>query len=182
MARGGARQLGYTAGMLRLALRLAVIACVALAVGCSKPKPPSLTPRSAQVTALKPDGVQLAVVLAAHNPNSFPIIVNAVSGSFELQDGTPLGSGQSADSFTIPSEGDQDLSATLDVRFTSLQALAPYALAARAVPYRIRGTARVGSDNLNVDVPFTIDGQLTPEQVVAAGLRGAANLLAPRAP
>src|SRR5262249_27436398 len=100
----------------------------------------------------------------------------------ELQDGTPLGSGQSAASFTLPSEGDQDLSATLDVRFTSLSALTPYALAAKPVPYRIRGTARVGSDNLNVDVPFTIDGQLTPEQVIAAGLRGAANLLAPRAP
>ena len=168
--------------MLRLALRLIVIACLALAVGCSKPQPPSLTPRSAQVTAIKPDGVQLSLILAAHNPNSFPIIVNAVSGSFELRDGTPLGSGQSAASFSIPGEGDQDLSATLDVRFTSLSVLTPYALQAKAVPYRIRGTARVGGDHLNVDVPFTIDGELTPEQVVAAGLRGAANLLAPRAP
>jgi LEA14-like dessication related protein len=121
-------------------------------------------------------------VLAAHNPNSFPIVVNTVSGSFELQDGTALGTAQSATSFTIPSQGDQDLAATLDVRFSSLAALTPYALAAKPVPYRLRGSARIGGDNLNVDVPFTIDGQLTPEQVVAAGLRGAANLLAPRSP
>ena len=164
--------------------RRVVLASVALALvaSCSKPKPPTLTPRSAQVTAIKPDSVELSLVLAAHNPNSFPIVVNAVSASFELQDGTALGSAQSATSFTIPGQGDQDLAATLDVRFTSLAALTPYALAAKPVPYRLRGSARIGGDNLNVEVPFTIDGQLTPEQVVAAGLRGAANLLAPRAP
>lgn len=158
------------------------VALVALAVGCSKPKPPTLTPRSAQVSAVKPDGVQLALVLGAHNPNRFPIVANAVTGTLELQDGTPLGSAQSSESFTIPAEGDQDLKATLDVRFNSLSALAPYAVAAKAVPYRIRGSARLGSDNLNVDVPFTIDGQLTPEQVIAASLHGAANLLAPHTP
>jgi LEA14-like dessication related protein len=157
------------------------VASVTLAVGCAKPKPPTLTPRSAQVSAIKPDGVQLALVLGAHNPNGFPIIAHAVTGTFELQDGTSLGSAQSSESFTIPAEGDQDLKATLDVRFDSLSALAPYAMAARAVPYRIRGSARLGSDKLNVDVPFTIDGQLTPEQVVAASLHGAANLIAPRA-
>jgi LEA14-like dessication related protein len=163
--------------MFRLLLVL-----LTLVTACSKPKPVQLVPRSAQVAAIKPDGVQLALVLAAHNPNGFPIIANAVSGSFELRDGTVLGQGASAASFTIPSEGDQDLPVTLDVRFSSLSALAPYALAAKPVPYRIRGSARIGGENLNLDVPFTIDGQLTPEQVVAAGLRGAGNLLAPRAP
>jgi LEA14-like dessication related protein len=169
--------------MLPLARRfiLAMMA-LALAAGCSKPKPPTLTPRSAQVSAIKPESVELALVLAAHNPNSFPIVVNSVSGSFELQDGTPLGSAQSASSFTIPGQGDQDLAAILDVRFTSLAALTPYALAARPLPYRLRGSARIGGDNLNVDVPFTIDGQLTPEQVIAAGLRGVGKLLAPPSP
>jgi LEA14-like dessication related protein len=164
----------------RFLLRLCLL--VFWAGGCSKPRPPTLVPRSARVAALKPDSVQLALVLAAHNPNSFPIIVDTVSGTFELADGTPLGAGQSAASFTIPAGGDQDLSATLDVRFTSLSALAPYALAAKPLPYRIRGSARIGSEHLNMDVPYTIDGVLTAEQVIAAGLRGAGNLLAPRAP
>jgi LEA14-like dessication related protein len=150
---------------------------VALAVGCSKPQPPTLTPRSAQVSAINPDGVQLALVLGAHNPNGFPIVAGGVSGAFELQDGTPLGTAQSTESFTIPSEGDQDLNATLNVRFQSLSVLAPYALAAKPVPYRVRGSARIGSEHLNVDVPFSIDGVLTPQQVLAAGLHGAANLL-----
>jgi LEA14-like dessication related protein len=161
---------------------LLLVATLSLLAGCSKPKPPTLTPRSAQVTALKPDSVQLALVLAAHNPNSFPIIVNAVNGTFELQDGTPLGNGSSAASFTIPSDGDQDLPVTLDVRFSSLSVLAPYALAAKPLPYRIRGSARIGSEHLNVDIPYTIEGELTAQQVIAASLRGTANLLAPRAP
>lgn len=162
---------------------LLLIATLSLwAAGCSKPKPPTLTPRSAQITALKPDGVQLSLVLAAHNPNGFPLVVNAVNGNFELQDGTPLGSGSSSSSFNIPSEGDQDLPVALDVRFSSLSVLAPYALAAKPLPYRIRGSARIGSDNLNVDVPYTIEGELTAQQVIAAGLRGTANLLAPHAP
>jgi LEA14-like dessication related protein len=169
--------------MMRQAVgHLLSIGFVALALGCSKPKPPTLTPRSAQVSAIKPDGVQLALVLAAHNPNGFPIVASAVNGTFELQDGTPLGAAQSTESFTIPSEGDQDLKATLDVRFQSLSVLAPYALQAKPVPYRVRGSARIGGENLNVDVPFSIDGVLTPEQVVAAGLHGAANLLAPGKP
>jgi len=169
-------------GLLFFSTRFLSIGMLALAAGCSKPKPPTLTPRSIQVSALKPDGVQLALVLAAHNPNRFPLVVNGVDGGFELQDGTPLGTARSADSFSIPSEGDQDLNATLDVRFNGLSALAPYALAAKAVPYRVRGNARVGGESLNVDVPFTIEGVLSPEQVVAAGLRGAANLLAPPQP
>lgn len=144
---------------------------------CSKPKPPSVIPRSAQVAAIKPDSIELALVLDARNPNSFPIVANRVSASFELQDGTVLGGGESSEAFTIPAGGDAQLAAKLDVRFSSLAALAPYALAAKPLPYRLRGSARLGSEHLNVDVPFTIDGQLTPEQVVQAGLRGANSFL-----
>jgi LEA14-like dessication related protein len=153
---------------------------LSLAAGCSKPEPPTLTPRSAHVNALKPDGVQLALVLAAHNPNRFPIVASSVNASFELQDGTPLGSGQSVEAFTVPAHGDRDLQAVLDVRFTSLSVLAPYALAAKPLPYRLRGSARIGGESLNVDVPFSIEGQLTAEQVIGAGLSGAPKLLAPR--
>jgi LEA14-like dessication related protein len=149
---------------------------------CSKPKPPSLTPRSASVSAIKPDGVQLALVLAAHNPNGFPIIASRVTGTFELRDGTALGTAESRKSFTIPAEGDADLEALLDVRFNSMSALVPYALAAKPVPYRLRGSAQLGGESLNIDVPFSIDGQLTAAQVMAASVNGAAKLLSPQPP
>ncbi|HYP91036.1 MAG TPA: LEA type 2 family protein [Polyangiaceae bacterium] len=155
---------------------LFLIAAILLA-GCEKPKPPELTPRSAQVSAIRPESVELALVIDAHNPNAFPIVANRVSATFELQDGTELGKGESSEAFSIPAQGDAALTAKLDIRWNSLSLLAPYALAAKPLPYRLHGTARLGSEKLNMDVPFTIDGQLTPDQVIQAGLRGASTFL-----
>jgi hypothetical protein len=45
-------------------------------------------------------------------------------------------------------------------------------MARQAFPYRVTGTARVGGESLNVELPFTVNGVLTQEQVIAAGLRG----------
>jgi LEA14-like dessication related protein len=146
-------------------------------LGCSKPKPPTLTPRSAQVASVSPSGVELNVELFAQNPNGFPLVGSQVQSTFELRDGTALGTATSSDRFSIPAEGEATVLARLQVRFSSLTALAPYALAAQAVPYRLRGSARLGGEDLNVEVPFQIDGELTPAQVVAADLRGAADLL-----
>jgi len=157
-------------GLLVTAMGLGVVAC-------SKPKPPELKPRSAQVAAIKPDSIELSLLLDAHNPNSFPIVAHRVAASFELPDGTALGHAETSDAFTIPAEGDAALSAKLDVRWNSLAALAPYALAAKPLPYRLRGSAQLGSEHLNVEVPFSLDGQLTPEQVIQAGVRGANSFL-----
>jgi len=165
--------------MMRRSLQFAMLA-LALA-GCSKPKPVELTPRSVQVSAIKADGVQLALVLSAHNPNPFPILVNSVKASFELQDGTVLGGGESASALSIPAKGDQDIPAQLDVRFSSLSALAPYALTGQPLPYRLRGTARLGSEHLNLDLPFTIDGVITQQQLAFAAMRGAQRFLNPPA-
>jgi LEA14-like dessication related protein len=148
-----------------------------LGVACSKPKPPELKPRSAQLSAIRPDSIELSLVLDAHNPNAFPIVANRVTGIFELQDGTELGRGESSEAFTLPAEGTAALTAKLEVRWNSLSLLAPYALAAKPLPYRLRGSARLGSEHLNVDVPFSLEGQLTPEQVIQAGLRGAGSFL-----
>lgn len=157
-----------------------VAAFVALSA-CSKPKPVELEPRSAQVSAIRADSVQLSLVLGVRNPNSFPIIARSVSGVFELQDGTELGRGGSTSAFTVPAEGAGDFKALLDVPFSNLSALAPYALAGKPVPYRIRGTARLGGEHLNLEVPFAVSGQLSAEQAMVAGMRGAANSLAPPA-
>lgn len=116
-------------------------------------------------------------MIDAHNPNAFPIVANRVSAIFELQDGTELGRGESSEAFSLPAQGDAALTAKLEIRWNSLSLLAPYALAAKPLPYRLRGTARLGSEHLNMDLPFTIDGQLTPDQVIQAGLRGATTVL-----
>jgi len=178
---GQAAVVPYAAGMrqrARLVLGLILVSLSGLTtLSCSKPKPPELTPRSAQVSALRADGVELLLVLDARNPNSFPIVCSSVTAAFELQNGTPLGNGSTAQAFSIPGESTAPISARLDVRWTSISALAPYALSRQPLPYRLRGTARIGGEHLNLDLPFSIDGQLTEQQVMAAGLHGAAGLL-----
>jgi LEA14-like dessication related protein len=166
--------------MFRPLGRWVVLAALLTAVACSKPKPVQLTPQSVQLASVGPDGVGVSLLLNVHNPNGFPIIVQSVSALFELQDGSELGRGSSTKAFTIPSEGDTQLPAELSMRWTNLGALTPYALAGKALPYRLSGTARLGGESLNLDVPFSISGQLTPQQVLAAGLRGAAALVPQR--
>jgi LEA14-like dessication related protein len=166
--------------MFRALGRWVVLAGLFTAVACSKPKPVQLTPQSVQLASVGPDGVGVTLLLNVHNPNGFPIIAQSVSATFELQDGSELGRGSSAQAFTIPSEGDTQLPANLSMRWTNVGALTPYALAGKALPYRISGTARLGGESLNLDVPFSITGQLTPQQVLAAGLRGAAALVPQR--
>jgi LEA14-like dessication related protein len=157
--------------------RRALLLLLVVLPACSKPQPPTLTPRSARVASISPSSVQIEVELSAHNPNGFPLVGRDVTASFELQDGTGLGTAVSRDSFSIPAEGDANVLTKLDVQWTSLAALAPYALGGKPVPYRLRGKARLGGEKLNVEVPFQLDGVLTAEQVVAVSLRGAANLL-----
>lgn len=148
-------------------------------LGCSKPKAPTLTPRSAQVSSVFASGVELSVEFSAHNPNGFSLQGSEVRSTLELRDGTPLGSATSSEPFSIPAGGDAPVRAKLRVGFDSLAALAPFALTGTPLPYRLRGSASMGGESLNVDVPFQIDGVLTAEQVVAAGLQGAAPRLPP---
>jgi LEA14-like dessication related protein len=166
--------------MFRPLERWAVPAALLTVLACSKPKPVQVTPQSVQLASVGPDGVGVSLLLNVHNPNRFPIIAQTVSATFELQDGSELGRGSSTKAFTIPSEGDAQVPADLSMRWTNLGGLTPYALAGKALPYRISGTARLGGESLNLDVPFSISGQLTPQQVLAAGLRGAAALVPPR--
>lgn len=162
--------------MKRQSLWLAM-SLAATVAGCSKPKPVQLVPQSVQLASIGPEGVELSLQLNAHNPNGFPIYASAVNATFELRDGEELGRGSSTPAFKIPADGDATLPANLLLRWTNLTRLTPYALAAKPLPYRVRGSARLGGESLNVEVPFSIDGQLTPEQVIQAGLHGAAALI-----
>jgi LEA14-like dessication related protein len=161
--------------MVRRACVLWAIAL--LTTACAKPKPPELKPISAQVSALKPEGVELSVVLDARNPNSFPIVCSSVTAKLETQSGASLGSGSTVEAFSIPGGSAKPISTKLDIRWDSVSVIAPYAMTRQPLPYRVTGTARVGGESLNMEVPFTVNGELTQEQVVTAGLRGVGALL-----
>jgi len=155
-------------------------ALLVLATGCAKPKPPTITPKSAQVLAVSATGVTLVVMFDVANPNRFPLIVHAVDGRFSLGAGAgvELGKAHAEPSSSIPAQGTSTVSSQIAVAWTNLVALTPFLLSPAAVPYRFDGEATVGGESLNVNLPFTLTGELTRSQLISAGLSG----LAPPAP
>jgi LEA14-like dessication related protein len=159
----------------------AFVLSLALLAGCARPKPVEVKPRSVQVAAIQPQGLELLVVLDVHNPNGFAITARDVSGTLQLENGVELGRGSASAAVTVLAEQTAAVPTRLSMAWTNLAGLAPYALSPRALPYHIVGKARIGGESLNVELPFDISGTFTREQVLAASMRGAASLI-PAAP
>src|SRR5689334_10718905 len=86
---------------------LAVGAALSLAVACAKPKPPTITPKSAQVLAVSGSGLTLAVAFDVANPNRFPLVVHSIDGRFSLgaDTGVELGKAHAEPASSIPAQG-----------------------------------------------------------------------------
>ncbi|HYO95633.1 MAG TPA: LEA type 2 family protein [Polyangiaceae bacterium] len=168
-------------GPSRTALAISALTTLLLTSACSKPTPPRVTPLSIRATSIDPSALGLTLELDVYNPNGFSLLVQTVDGVLELASGAPIGQAHSQPQGSIPAKASKLMTAELRATWTNLVALAPYALSAQPVPFQVRGKASIGSERLNVDVPFTIKGELTPAQVLAAGLRGLPPLQAPGA-
>jgi len=153
---------------------LAVLAALSLPVACAKPKPPTITPKSAEVLSVSGAGLTLAVVFDVANPNRFPLIVQAVDGRFLLGagSGVELGRARAEPASSIPAQGTSTVTSQVAIAWTNLAALTPFLLSPAAVPYRFEGNATVGGESLNVSVPFTLTGELTGAQLIGVGLNG----------
>ena len=152
--------------------------CVALTLGvaCAKPKPPTITPKSAQVLSVGATGLNLAVTFDVQNPNRFPLSVRAVDGRFSLGAGAgvELGKAHAEPASSIPAEGTSSVTSQIAIAWTDLTALTPFLLSPAAVPYRFDGNATLGGESLNVSLPFTLNGELTRAQLINVGLSGLA--------
>lgn len=140
--------------------------------GCAKPEPPTVKPVSMRATAVSPGRLTLAVELDVHNPNSFPLAVQKVTGMLSLDNGVALGTASAEPRTALPSQASTPVTLNLEVPWQNLAALAPFALSGSDVPYRFDGTATLGGEKLNTDVAFKLDGKLTRAQVIELGLRG----------
>lgn len=162
--------------------RFAWLACALSLSACSKPEPPKITPRSATVTTVDARGLGMKLELDAYNPNGFPLVARSVSGTLTLgEGGAELGKATSTPNGSIPAKGSAVVTSELFVSWTNVAALAPFALSNKPVPYTFKAVATVGGDKLNVEVPFTVKGELTRTQVLSIGLAGLSptNLPAP---
>ncbi len=151
---------------------LVLAAATLLAVGCSRPKPPTITPYSVEVTSVSPTAVGMHVNLDVWNPNAFPLVVQKLSGDLMVNGTIDMGKTTVATALSVPADKTERVATDVSVPWTNLTELAPLALSGKPVPYRFSGTATVGGKSLNLDVPFHIDGTLTSAQLLQAGLNG----------
>ena len=149
----------------------AAVALLSLS-GCEKPKPPTITPRSAQVDSVGPSGLKLKVKLDVHNPNSFPLSVRHLSGKLLVGSGVEVGNAQIPTQFSVPGGKTEPVSSNVQVKWSNIAGLLPLASTGKPIAYTFEGLASIGGEKLNVDVPFRLKGKLTAEQVIGAGLRG----------
>lgn len=155
--------------------RCALAVTLALSA-CNKPEPPTVRPRSVAVKSIGPQGLTLALELDVQNPNSFALAAHSVDGILQLGDGVELGRAAASPEAPIPAQGSAVVPSELTVNFTNLAALAPLALSEQPVAYRFKGQAQIGSEKLNVGVPFELAGELTRAQLLQLGLRGLGSL------
>lgn len=144
---------------------------------CSKPKPPELTPTEATVSGVDVAGFDLRLKMDAFNPNKFDIHARNVVAHVVLNGTEDLGTITTPTALALPAGGHTPLNVSLRAPWKGLTALATLAQANKPVPYTLEGTVTVGGESLNVDVPFKMDGKLTPEQLREATARSLRGLL-----
>jgi LEA14-like dessication related protein len=139
--------------------------------GCSKPVPPTLTPKEAKITSVDLLGIDLRVTMDAYNPNKIDLAVRAVSARVLLDGKHDLGTVTVTQPVTLPAGARTIVDVPLSMKWKDATLLGVFATSKRSIPYTVEGTATVGGERLNVDLPFKMQGTVTQEQLAAATLK-----------
>ncbi len=150
---------------------LLVLTALALATGCTKPVPPTITPERATITGIDPQAIHLDVELTATNPNSVDLPVQGVAAHVLINGNIDMGQIKMAQAVVLPAGKSTKLTAPLVARWTDVGSLAQLAASSPLVPFDVDGTVELGGTALTVSVPFHIRGTITHEQIVGAALR-----------
>ncbi|MDB4937682.1 MAG: hypothetical protein JWP87_4654, partial [Labilithrix sp.] len=82
-----------------------------------------------------------------------------------------LGTVTASTPITLAANAHTAIEVPMNVKWKNATGFAAIVTARRPVPYTLDGTATVGGNRLNVDVPFKLQGTMTPEQLQQAGLK-----------
>jgi hypothetical protein len=140
------------------------------ALGCSKPEPPKIEPKSIQLVSLIP--TKLSVEMDATNTNGYPIIVQSVTGKLSLGTAKNVADGTVNHGISIPAKSTQRVTSEILVNWASVMIPPELMTPSKAVPYTFEGTAKVGAKSLNFDVPFTMKGEFTHAQLINSAAKG----------
>jgi LEA14-like dessication related protein len=143
----------------------------AATAGCTTPQPPQLTPQSAAITSVDIAGFDMRVKMDAFNPNGVELSIQSVTAHVIVDGNQDLGTVTASQAFTLPANAHTALDVPMSVKWKSVGNLATIAAARRDVPYTLDGTAKVGGERLNIDLPFKLTGTLTAAQLQQAGMK-----------
>jgi LEA14-like dessication related protein len=154
--------------MLRRLVIFVAVCLAALVVGCSKPKAPTVTPRSARVTNVSLRGVEITADLVVYNPNDIDLTVKSVTAKVTLDKKYDVGEFTDAKPVVLPAKKKTIVNVPIKVQWADVMGLADLATSNRDVDYLIDGDAQIGGDVLSVTVPFTITGTVSHAELMKA--------------
>jgi len=157
--------------MKRFALAVVILVLAASFGGCAKPKAPQLTPKEVAVTSVDVAGFDMRVKMDAFNPNGFDIAVRSIVAHVIVDGTQDLGTVTASSPITLPANAHTQIDVPMSVKWKGLGGLAVIAQARKPVPYTVDGTATIGGESLNLDVPFKLQGQITPQEVQQAAVK-----------
>jgi hypothetical protein len=149
-------------------MRWGVLAIVLFLAGCSRPRPPTITPEKATITSIGTSGIGVLVQLALDNPNSIELSGRSLSAKVVLDGKQDLGTVTVPNGLKMPAGQRTELSVPMSLPWKDLAPLLALAGQARDVPYDVDGSLEVGSETFHLSVPFHLKGALTHEQLMQA--------------
>lgn len=150
---------------------IALLAFVTFFVACSKPQAPQITPKDARVSAVSPAGLDIVLVVTATNPNSVTLTAQSFTGKAKVANKYDLATVTVNKPISLPPGQPTDLEVPMTLPWSNVAALVELAQAKAPVPYTVEGTVTVGGESLNVNLPFTINGTISPQQFQAAAIK-----------
>lgn len=160
--------MSYGSRMTALGPRWAALVMIApLALACSKPKPPTVTPRSVEVTGTDAHGMAMTVVLVLANPSASALRTRDVTARVTLADGTSLGDVDVPQGYALPPNASTHIRVPLDLRWAGNGVGA--ASARGGALFSLVGTVGIEARNSSwtARVPFQVSGTL-PERFTQA--------------
>jgi LEA14-like dessication related protein len=146
------------------------------AAACKKPAPPTIVPKEARAVGISPSGLDLVIVVEATNPNAITLSAQSVTATAKLDGTWDVGTVTITKPFALPPNAPTRLDVPLTIPWTDVRALGALALAQKPVSYVVEGTVGIGGDHLSVDLPFSVTGTITREQIAAAALKSIPSL------
>jgi len=151
---------------------LLLVALSFLGFACTRPAPPTLSPKRAAITTISPDGVALDVILETTNPNSFDLTAGDVTAHFVLDGHIDVGTATFPQTITLPANTTKDIDVPITLHWGDILPLLEIAASNRpTVPYAVDGSIALGGDLIHIQVPFHIEGIVTREEIARATVR-----------